>query len=442
VKSLSRASRSLAWGVVAVAAVCIPWGTVLISSANEAESEATDLVAAVRRLDHIERYTLELGGLARGAAPAAAGDPHAYEEWIAGVRAIASGEPALRESLGRVEAGVARLRDLAGGDGSAADPAERSLQVLDATSAILAGSQAMKDSLRKELNVRTSTIFSKWTQLQVMAILSCALAIALALVLFAYDRIVAERERVEAEERTLRAELAHVGRLSMVGEMGTKVAHELNQPLGAIHNYLAGCVRRLQQREGDPAEMIQALKAAADEATRASSIIQGLRDFVRNSQPRSSTVEINDLVREVLPLLAIELRESRIEPELRLAEGLEPVLVDRIQIGQVLVNLIRNALEAMAEISPSKRKLVVTTRQADEHHIEVAVEDTGCGLAPDVLSNLFQPFHTTKPKGMGMGLAISRTIVEAHEGRILAEPRPGQGAIFRFQLPCPSMVIA
>jgi len=315
---------------------------------------------------------------------------------------------------------------------------------------LVGGVDRMQTHLRQELARLSRRLNSRWTQLNFMAILSCALAVTLALVLFAYDRSVLDRKRVESEEATLRAELAHVGRLSVVGEMGTKVAHELNQPLGAIHSYLAGCVRRLQQGEGDSAEMIQALKAAAEEAKRASSIIQGLRDFVRNSQPSASVVEINDLVREVLPLLAVELRESQVEPEFELSEGLETILVDRIQIGQVVVNLVRNALEAMSETPVAERRLILRTARAENRApgraadpaILVSVEDTGSGVDPNLLPNLFQPFHTTKAKGMGMGLAISRTIVEAHDGWIRAEPRRGQGTVFQFQIPCPSLVPA
>jgi C4-dicarboxylate-specific signal transduction histidine kinase len=265
--------------------------------------------------------------------------------------------------------------------------------------------------------------------------------VTLALLLFAYDRSVMDRREAEEGEEELREELAHVGRLSVVGEMGTKIAHELNQPLGAIQNYIAGCVRRLRQHDGDPEEVIGALEKAKRETERASAIIRGLREFARHSEGRWSVVGVNDLVHEVLPLLSAELRESRIEPELELSEGLEPVHADRIQIEQVLVNLIRNSIEAMSGTPAEERRLIVKTGRTSDRGIEVQVEDTGCGLHPDLLPNLFQPFHTTKPKGMGIGLAISRTIVEAHEGTIRAEPRRGRGAVFRFQLPCPSMVV-
>ena len=186
--------------------------------------------------------------------------------------------------------------------------------------------------------------------------------------------------------------------------------------------------------------MIGALEKAMRETERASAIIHGLREFGRHSEGRCEPVLVNELVREVLPLLSAEFQEHRIEPELDLAEGLEPVHADRIQIQQVLVNLVRNSMEAMEETPADERRLIVRTARISDRMVEVLVEDTGCGLSSELLPNLFQPFHTTKAKGMGIGLAISRTIVEAHEGTIRAEPRRGRGAVFRFQLPCPAVI--
>jgi C4-dicarboxylate-specific signal transduction histidine kinase len=425
VKSLSRTSRSLAWMVVVVAAIFIPAGTLLISSVSRNEREMNAEAGGILRLERLERHALGLAGIVRD--PDAPAQEAQVLEWTGSLLALAPEDPEFRDVHAEVQSAILALGER--GEGSAITAAVR-------------GIDRMQEILRKDLTRRSRQLVASWKQLNFMAILSCALAVTLALVLFAYDRSVLDRKRVEAEEQTLRAELAHVGRLSVVGEMGTKMAHELNQPLGAIHSYLAGCVRRLQQREGDPAEMIRALKAAAQEAKRASALIQGLRDFARNARPAASAVDINDLVLEVLPLLAAELRECRVEPELHLTEGIEAILVDRIQMGQVIVNLVRNALEAMAATPVGERRLVIRTGRAPDHRVEVSVEDSGCGIREELLPSLFQPFHTTKPKGMGMGLAISRTIVEAHDGWIRAEHRPGGGSIFRFQIPCPSLVTA
>lgn len=415
--------------VVVVAAIFIPAGTLLIPSVSRLEREMNAEAAGILRLERIERHALALAGIDRDTEEST--NAAQVQEWTGELLALAPDDADFRDAHAAVQSALAALEARRAGT-----EADAAASVSDA----VRGIDRMQERLRQDLARRSRQLVASWKQLNFMAILSCALAVTLALVLFAYDKSVLDRKRVEAEEQTLRAELAHVGRLSVVGEMGTKMAHELNQPLGAIHSYLAGCVRRLQQREGDPAEMIRALKAAAQEAKRASSLIQGLRDFARNAQPAASAVDINDLVREVLPLLSAELRECRVDPELRLTDGLEAILVDRIQIGQVIVNLVRNALEAMTGTPVGERRLVIRTARAPDHRVEVSVEDTGCGVDAALLPNLFQPFHTTKPKGMGMGLAISRTIVEAHDGWIRAETRPAGGAIFRFQIPCPSLV--
>jgi C4-dicarboxylate-specific signal transduction histidine kinase len=416
-------------------------------------SEIGTKAACFRNLERIERYCYRLGGFARKPGgkqeterSGSSTDHQQVQSWLEALKTCAPNDPAFSDGVTRLTAEFARMEEIGARTEPTSTDGAPARETLSAMTSILDLMEPLEERLRTDLTQASKALLEKWMQLNFMAILSTGLAVTLALVLFAYDRSVTERKKAEAGEHLLRAELAHVGRLSVVGEMGTKVAHELNQPLGAIHNYIAGCVRRLQQRDGqqrdgENGDMIQALSAAAEETKRASSIIQGMREFVRNAEPRTSMVEINDLVREVLPLLSAELHESRVEPELQLAEDLDPILVDRIQIGQVLVNLIRNSLEAMRGVPVDERRLILRTSEAPENRIEVFVEDTGSGLPTDLLPSLFQPFHTTKPKGMGMGLAICRTIVEAHGGWIRAESRPGRGAIFRFQLPCPAMVV-
>jgi C4-dicarboxylate-specific signal transduction histidine kinase len=448
VKRLHWISPLLAWGVVVLAAVFIPWGTHLILSVGRTEDELGLKVGWIRKIEEIERYAWRLGCSRLDAVEAAKpGDVETesnlherYQQQLEAVRTSATSDTIVQEGLSKLALLVARMEDLhARGNEPRTERSEIApspAEWLSATNAATTEAQVLEAKLRKDLKRISQALSSDWLQINLMAILSCALAVTLALVLFAYDRSLKDRKQAEEEERLLRAELAHVGRLSVVGEMGTNLAHELNQPLSAIHSYLAGCVRRLQQEGGDHADLIQAMHAAAEEARRASSIIQRMREFVRRSKPLTSTVDLNELVREMLPLLSGELKEQRVQPELRLAKALEPVLADRVQIGQVLVNLIRNSLEAMSHIPTSERKLIIRTSMAADHAVEVAVEDTGGGLSPDVLQNLFQPFHTTKPKGMGMGLAISRTIIDAHGGWIRADPGPGRGAIFHFQIPC------
>ena len=429
-----RVARWSAWGIVGVAGIVLPLVTFLSSTVSRQEQSVAERLAAIRSLEWIERYASRLSGLLPGS-----GGPHQdYGARFQGLSRFPWQDPTSRERLAAIDSTIQSL-EIAALKPEPTGEVRGEQARLHAR--LVAETDSLEDALWREAAAATRTVAQRLEWMNFLAPLSCALAVTLALLLFAYERSVVDRRAAEEAERLLREELAHVGRLSVVGEMGTKIAHELNQPLGAIHSYVAGCVRRLQRNENVPPEVIDALQKAMRETERASAIIRGLREFGRHSEGRFATVEINELVREILPILSAELRESRSEPELDLAEGLEPVQADKIQIGQVLVNLVRNSIEAMSGVPVSERRLIIRTQGAPDQMIEVQVEDTGCGISADLYPNLFQPFHSTKPKGMGIGLAISRTIVEAHEGTIRAEPRRGRGALFRFQLPCPSMVV-
>jgi two-component system sensor kinase FixL len=249
-------------------------------------------------------------------------------------------------------------------------------------------------------------------------------------------RDISDRRRAEERERTLQTELAHVTRLSTMGEMASGLAHELNQPLSAIVAFVAGCRRRLESGEEPSTELLQAMRSAEQEAQRAGSIIHRLRSFVSRKEPRQSSVHVNDVVGEVTALFGGELRLAEVELAVDLADDLPLVLTDRVQIAQVLINLLRNAIEAIAGEGASGRSVRVWTAHCDGGMIEIGVEDSGAGIRPEVAGRMFDPFFTTKAHGMGMGLAISRTIVQAHGGTIIAEPRPdGAGTRLRFTLP-------
>jgi len=244
--------------------------------------------------------------------------------------------------------------------------------------------------------------------------------------------------RRAAQERAmqLQAQLAHVGRLTTVGELASGLAHELNQPLGAIVNYLRGCIKMMESDETDCQSLTRPITLAAAQAERAGEIIKRLRDFVAKGSPQQLPESVHGLVTEMEELLAIESRQEAVAIEFDLPDELPPVLADRIQIQQVLLNLMRNAMEAMAKTPADDRKLTVSARQTDANTIEFAVRDRGCGCLDDVLQHLFDPFYTTKPGGMGMGLAISRSIIEAHGGTLWARKnRDGGGLSFRFTLP-------
>ena len=239
-----------------------------------------------------------------------------------------------------------------------------------------------------------------------------------------------ERERLLHE---VQSELLHISRLSTMGEMASALAHELNQPLSAIANYLQGSRRLLQNSSDDRAPVImEAMDKAAEQAVRAGQVIQRLRDFVARGETEKRIESIKKLVEEASALALVAAKDHSVRVSLRLDPSLDLVLVDRVQIQQVLLNLLRNALEAMQ--TSERRELIVSTSPAEDNMVAVDVADTGCGISPDVASRLFQPFVTTKRQGMGVGLSISRTIIESHGGQITVEPNPGGGTIFRFTL--------
>jgi PAS domain S-box-containing protein len=246
------------------------------------------------------------------------------------------------------------------------------------------------------------------------------------------------QERISAEEQAarLQAQLAHVGRLSTMGEMASGLAHELNQPLWAILNYVQGGVRMVDAGSADTAKLRQALSSAAAQAERAGRIIQRMREFVSKGVSHQVVTDAEGLVRGVADLLAIEIRTTKVKLEIATAKGLPQVFVDPIQIQQVILNLMRNAIEAMAEMPASRRKLRVrTTAASEEGRVEIAVSDTGEGCPPDILQQVFDPFFTTKKSGMGMGLAISKTIIENQHGQLTASPNDDGGMTFRFTVP-------
>lgn len=239
-----------------------------------------------------------------------------------------------------------------------------------------------------------------------------------------------EREQLLHE---VQSELLHMSRLSTMGQMASTLAHELNQPLAAISNYLQGSRRLLEQGTDErSAQLRDALDKAGEQALRTGQIIRRLRDFVARGEPEWRIESIKRLVEEASALALVAAREHSIRVAFQLDPSLDLVLVDKIQVEQVLLNLLRNALEAME--TSERRELVIATAPAANDMIAVSVADTGTGIDPKVVAQLFQPFVTSKRQGMGIGLSISRTIVESHGGEIKAEPNPGGGTIFRFTL--------
>jgi two-component system, LuxR family, sensor kinase FixL len=248
-----------------------------------------------------------------------------------------------------------------------------------------------------------------------------------------FIRDLTERQATERQLEELQSELARLSRLTAMGEMASTLAHEINQPLSAIANYLQGCGRLIEGIEHPNAQKIHdALAETTHQTLRAGQIIRRLREFVARGEMERRSESINKLIEEASALALVGAKEQGVKTVFRFDTRAGPVLVEKVQIQQVLLNLIRNAIEAMHGCA--QKELVVETVLLDEGMVEVRVSDTGSGFAEEILSRLFQPFVTTKPTGMGVGLSISKRIVEAHGGEMWAEPNPGGGALFRFTL--------
>ncbi len=247
-------------------------------------------------------------------------------------------------------------------------------------------------------------------------------------------RDISERHQTQRRMAELQAELVHVARLSAMGEMASTLAHELNQPLTAVTNYVQSARHMLGAPERFGTERIaQIMDKAAEQTIRAGQIIRRLREFIRKGETDRAVADINQIVREASALSLVGAREQGIGVRLDLASDLPPVTIDQVQIQQVLLNLIRNGVEALQQ--STDRRLTVATLPGPEGFVIVSVQDSGPGLAPEVAERLFQPFVTTKANGTGIGLSISRSIVEAHGGQLVWRPAESSGAIFEFTLP-------
>ena len=251
-----------------------------------------------------------------------------------------------------------------------------------------------------------------------------------------FIRDLTQSQETETRLQELQNELVHVSRLTAMGEMASTLAHELNQPLSAIANLLTGSRRLIDRgREADQAKVRDAIDRAAAQALRAGEVIHRMRDFVRRGASERADESLSKLIEEASALALIGERDRQVDVRLSLDPAADAVYADRVQIQQVLLNLIRNGIDAMQENGSRRKALTITSAVTELGWSQVSVADTGPGIAPEVLERLFQPFMTTKPQGMGVGLSISRSIIEAHGGRIWAEANPGGGALFRFTLP-------
>ena len=248
-----------------------------------------------------------------------------------------------------------------------------------------------------------------------------------------FVRDLTERQETQRRLQDLQAELIHMSRFTAMGEMASSLAHELNQPLTAVASYLNGCRRLLDGSESVQNLMLRdAIDRAAEQALRAGQIIRRLRQFVARGESERQVENLTKLIEEASALALVGVKETGVRVVFALDPRARFVLADKIQLQQVLLNLMRNAIEAMHETT--RRQLTISTIVQPGDGVEIRVTDTGSGIAPEIAAQLFQPFVTTKPNGMGVGLSISRTIVEAHGGCLLAEPNPEGGTIFRLTL--------
>ncbi|WP_222950445.1 PAS domain S-box protein [Sphingomonas sp. JC676] len=249
-----------------------------------------------------------------------------------------------------------------------------------------------------------------------------------------FVRDLTERQQTETRLQELQSELVHVSRLTALGEMASALAHELNQPLSAIANYLKGSRMLLARADVPHDKVADAVERASNEALRAGEIIRRLRDFVARGETERSVESLPKLIEEASALALVGAKEHSIRVRYAFSPEVDLVLADRVQVQQVVLNLVRNAVDSMAASAAPRRELDIRVEPEGDDMAMVSVADTGPGISADIAGQLFQPFITTKRTGMGVGLSISRTIIEAHGGRIWAEENEGGGALFHFTL--------
>jgi PAS domain S-box-containing protein len=253
----------------------------------------------------------------------------------------------------------------------------------------------------------------------------------------ALARDITDRRRAEEERERLRqleADLAHINRVSMMGELAASIAHEVNQPLSGIVSNGSACLRWLAGGATNVEEVREAVRDIVRDGKRAGEVIARIRALTKRTSPPSEKLDVNETVREVLAIVGDEAKRKSVDIRTQFADGLSPVSGDRVQLQQVVLNLVMNGMEAMSSVGERARQLVITTRNIDSDQVQVTVQDSGTGLDPNTIGRIFEPFYTTKSGGMGMGLSISRSIVQNHGGRLWATANDGPGTSFHFTL--------
>ena len=246
--------------------------------------------------------------------------------------------------------------------------------------------------------------------------------------------IALEITRRERQYREMQSELAHANRVATMGQLTASIAHEIKQPIATARNNAAAALRFLDKSPPDVAEVREALTCIVNDADRANDVVDRIGSLIKKAPPRKEVVDLNAAILEVTALTHSEAVKSGVTVGTQLADDLPRIRCDRVQLQQVMLNLIVNAIQSMSGVEDGKRELHISTVRTDPEGVRVAVRDTGPGLRPESLPRLFEPFYTTKPDGMGMGLSICRSIVEAHGGRLWATSCEPRGALFQFTI--------
>ena len=245
-----------------------------------------------------------------------------------------------------------------------------------------------------------------------------------------------EQRRTEEALQTTRTELARVARITTIGELTASIAHEVNQPLAAVVANADACVAWLSRPDPNLAEARAAAERTTQGATRASEVIVRIRSLINKATPEKTRVDVNRTIEETVALVNAQALRNDVSLTTELSPHLTAVLADSIQLQQVILNLLMNGIEAMSAVAGRPRVLIVRSQIDDERQIRVSVQDSGIGISPAVMGRLFEPFFTTRQRGMGMGLSISRSIIEGHGGKLWAESDGSLGSTFQFTLPC------
>jgi PAS domain S-box-containing protein len=252
-------------------------------------------------------------------------------------------------------------------------------------------------------------------------------------------RDITESKRLQDEQRRyheLELELAHANRVAVIGQLSASIAHELNQPLTGIVTNSGTCLRMLTGDLPNLDGAREAVRRTMRDGQRAADVVARLRALFRRTKPAAEAVDLNDAIREVIALSHGELQRSRVTVHTELAEDIPCVTADRVQLQQVVLNLLRNAIDAMSTVDDRPREVLIRTEGDDGDRVQLSVQDVGVGLDPDTIDSLFEAFYSTKSDGMGVGLSVSRSIIENHQGRLWAAPNVGPGATFAFSVPC------